>query len=107
MDLDNALMKDRPAPLTSSGTADQKCSLEKWERSNRMILMIMSFIPNTIRDVIPKENDATKFLTQIEDRFAANEKVETSSILTKLVSMRYKEKGYIREYIMEMWNLVT
>ena len=41
------------------------------------------------------------------DRFAGNEKVETSTILNKLVSMRYKWKENIREYIMEMSNLVT
>ncbi|XP_075486543.1 uncharacterized protein LOC142526176 [Primulina tabacum] len=108
MDLDYALREDRPTLLTSSGTADQKGSLEKWERSNRMKLMIMKHsIPDTIRGAIPEENDAKKFLTQIADRFAANEKVETSTILNKLVSMRYKEKGNIREYIMKMSNLVT
>ncbi|XP_073294565.1 uncharacterized protein [Primulina huaijiensis] len=89
MDLDYALRKYRPALLTSSGTADQKGSLEKWERSNRMSLMIMKHsIPDTIRGAIPEENDAKKFLTQIADRFAANEKLETSTILTKIVSMR-------------------
>ncbi|XP_075473302.1 uncharacterized protein LOC142504304 [Primulina tabacum] len=92
MDLDYALREDRPALLTSSGTADQKGSLEKWERSNRMSLMIMKHsIPDTIRGAIPEENDAKKLLTQIADRFAANE----------------KRKGIIREYIMEMSNLVT
>ena len=38
---------------------------------------------------------------------AANEKVETNTILSKLVSMQYKGKENIREYIMEMSNLVT
>ena len=33
--------------------------------------------------------------------------VETTTILSKLVSMRYKGKENIREYIMEMFNLVT
>ena len=33
--------------------------------------------------------------------------VETTTILSKLVSMRYKRKEIIREYIMEMSNLVT
>lgn len=50
-------------------------------------------IPDTIKGAIPEENDVKKFLTQIADHFAANEKVETSPILTKLVSMRTKRKG--------------
>ncbi|XP_073016185.1 uncharacterized protein [Primulina eburnea] len=108
MDLDYSLREDRPALLTISRTTDQKGSLEKSERSNRMSLMIMKHsISDTIRGVIPEENDGKKFLTQIAYRFTANEKVETSTILNKLVLMWYKEKGNIREYIMEMSNLVT
>ena len=46
-------------------------------------------------------------MDKIANRFAANKKVKTSTILSKLVSMRYKWKENIREYIMEMSNLVT
>lgn len=34
-----------------------------------------------------------------------NEKVETSNVLAKLISMQYKGKENIREYIMKMSNL--
>ena len=64
-------------------------------------------IPKAIRSAIPEKTRAKAFLDQIANRFAANEKVETSTILSKLVSMRYKGKENIREYIMEMSNLVT
>ena len=46
-------------------------------------------------------------MDQIANRFAENEKVETNTILSKLVSMRYKGKENIKEYIMEMSDLVT
>ncbi|RVW97032.1 Retrovirus-related Pol polyprotein from transposon TNT 1-94 [Vitis vinifera] len=82
MDLDFALREDRPSDLTSANTAEQ-------------------------RGAIPEETQAKAFLDQIANRFAANEKVETITILSKLVSMRYKGKENIREYIMEMSNLVT
>ncbi|RVW81995.1 Retrovirus-related Pol polyprotein from transposon TNT 1-94 [Vitis vinifera] len=108
MDLDFALREDRPSDLTSASTAEQRSTTEKWERSNRMSLMIMKHsIPEAIRGAIPEETQAKAFLDQIANRFAANEKVETSTILSKLVSMRYKGKENIREYIMEMSNLVT
>ncbi|KAL6339994.1 hypothetical protein AAG906_038829 [Vitis piasezkii] len=82
--------------------------MEKWERSNRMNLMIMKHsIPEAIRGEMPEETQAKTFLDQIENRFAANEKVEKNTILSKLVSMRYKGKVNIRDYIMEMFNLVT
>ncbi|PKU81467.1 hypothetical protein MA16_Dca024602 [Dendrobium catenatum] len=56
---------------------------------------------------MPEEENAKKFLSQIADHFVDSKKVEISTILSKLVSMQYKGKGNIREYIMEMSNLVT
>ncbi|RVW38473.1 Retrovirus-related Pol polyprotein from transposon TNT 1-94 [Vitis vinifera] len=82
MDLDFALREDRPSDLTSASTAEQRSTMEKWERSNRMSLMIMKHsIPEAIRGAIPEETQAKAFLDQIANRFAANEKVETSTIL--------------------------
>ncbi|KAL6334824.1 hypothetical protein AAG906_021792 [Vitis piasezkii] len=82
MDLDYALRDDR---------------LQTLLRSNRMSLMIMKHsIPKAIRGAIPKETRAKTFLDHIANRFAANEKVKTITILKN-----------IREYIMEMSNLVT
>ncbi|RVW46052.1 Retrovirus-related Pol polyprotein from transposon TNT 1-94 [Vitis vinifera] len=108
MDLDFALREDRPSDLISASTAEQRSTMEKWERSNRMSLMIMKYsILEAIRGAILEETQAKAFLDQIANRFAANEKVETNTILSKLVSMRYKGKKNIREYIMEMSNLVT
>ena len=108
MDLDFALRVDEPPKPTEFSTADQKTNYEKWERSNRMSLMITKHsISDSIRGAMPEEDNAKKFLSQIADRFIASEKVETSTHLSKLVSMRYTGKGNIREYIMEMSNLVT
>ena len=73
---------------------EQKANFEKWERSNRMSLMIIKHsIPDTIRGVVPKEKNAKSFLSQIVDQFVRFEKVETSTISSKLVSMPYKVKG--------------
>lgn len=53
------------------------------------------------------EARAKEFLQQFSNRFTTNVKMETSTTLTKLVTMQYKENGNIREYITEMSNLVT
>ncbi|KAH0676245.1 hypothetical protein KY285_024046 [Solanum tuberosum] len=50
---------------------------------------------------------AKDFIKEIEDQFTANEKVETNTTINKIVSMRYKGKGNVREYIIEMSNLMT
>ncbi|XP_042413962.1 uncharacterized protein LOC122002737 [Zingiber officinale] len=108
LDLDYAFRHDRPAPLTDDSTADQNVNFDKLERSNHMSLMIMRIsIPESLRGSITKNDDAKIFLKELADRFASNEKVETTTLLTKLVSMRYTRKGNIREYIMGISNLIT
>ena len=63
MDLDYALREDRPPDLTSASTAEQRAAIEKWERSNRMSLIIMKHsIPKAIRGVILEETRAKTFL---------------------------------------------
>ncbi|KAH7860581.1 hypothetical protein Vadar_015129 [Vaccinium darrowii] len=77
MDLDYTLRVDEPAKLTDKSTAEEKSIYEKWERSNRMSLMIIKHsISDTIRGAMPEEENAKKFLSQIADRFVASEKVE-------------------------------
>ncbi|KAJ9557218.1 hypothetical protein OSB04_011832 [Centaurea solstitialis] len=103
IDLDHALRMERPNSTTENPNTDK---IEKWDRSNRMCLMIMKrSIPSTFRGSIIEGTNAKNFLKEIEQFFAKNAKTEASNTLMKLVTMRYKEKGNIREYIMEMSNL--
>jgi len=105
MDLDLALRTDKP---TSTEEQPNTANIEKWNRSNRMCLMIIRHsIPESFRGSIAESENAKKFLAQIEKYFAKNEKGEASSLLTSLTSMRYKGNGNIREYIMEMSNLAS
>ncbi|KAJ9541594.1 hypothetical protein OSB04_028100 [Centaurea solstitialis] len=103
MDLDYALRMERPISTTENPNTDK---IEKWDCSNCMCLMIMKCsIPSTFRSSITESTNAKNFLKEIEQFFAKNAKTESSNTLMKLVTMRYKEKGNIREYIMEMSNL--
>ncbi|XP_042387361.1 uncharacterized protein LOC121979436 [Zingiber officinale] len=108
MDLDYALKHDRPTPLSSTSTTEERVAFDMWERSNRIGLSIMRFsIPESIRGSISEDSNVSTFLNDITSRFTSNEKVEASTILSKFVSMRYKGKGNIKEYIMEISNMVT
>ena len=109
MDLDLALRTEQPASLTDKSSNEDKRDIEKWERSNRMSLMIMKRgIPETFRgDVSEKVITASEFLKEIEKRFVKNDKAETSTLLTNLITMKYKGKTSIREYILEMSNIAS
>ncbi|XP_024641115.1 uncharacterized protein [Medicago truncatula] len=105
MDLDLSLREDRPVATPDN---PNEAKIEKWDRSNRMCLMIIKrSIPEMIRGSIAESESAKGFLETVEKFFAKNDKVETSSVLSKLVSMNYKGKGNIREYILEMSNLAS
>ncbi|XP_028201819.1 uncharacterized protein LOC114385998 [Glycine soja] len=105
MNLDLALRTERPI---STPETSNEVKIEKWDRSNRMCLMIMKrFILEAFRGSISEGQSAKKFLEGIEQYFAKNEKVETGNLLAKLISMKYKGKGNIREYIIAMSNLAS
>ena len=108
MDLDLALRTEQLPTFESYSSAKDKKAFEKWERSNRLSLMIMRCaIPETFRGTMFEETTAREFLNDLEKRFAKNEKAETSTLLANLVSMRYKDKGNIREYILELSNIAS
>ncbi|KAL0289164.1 UNVERIFIED_CONTAM: hypothetical protein Sangu_2626100 [Sesamum angustifolium] len=109
MDLDLALRDDSPPTLTDKSTSKQKREKERWEKSNRMCVLIMKkSIPKafkgTISETLTKAND---FLEHIEKWFVKNEKAEIGTLLTNLISKKYIGKGNIREYIMEMSHLAS
>ncbi|XP_024009345.1 uncharacterized protein LOC112084445 [Eutrema salsugineum] len=107
MDLDLALRMEQPASPTDTSTAEYKAVHEKWERSNRIGLMIiLDTIPETFRGN-EEISDLKLFLAEMDLRFASSDKAEISSLLYRFSTMRYHSKGNIREYILEMSNIVS
>ncbi|XP_057995034.1 uncharacterized protein LOC110633874 [Hevea brasiliensis] len=78
MDLDHALRVLKLANLTDKNTSDEKKEMEKWEKSNRISLMVIKrAIPEAFRGNVSNQVDTTKaFLEDIEKRFAKNEKLK-------------------------------
>ncbi|XP_039118807.1 uncharacterized protein LOC120254857 [Dioscorea cayenensis subsp. rotundata] len=106
MDLDYALREPCPAPLTDQSSLEDRRVFERWERSNRIGLMIMkNTIPETFLDTTSDKRDIKQFLDTLEERFVRSDKAETSATLKKLVSMRYKGDRNIREYVLDMCHL--
>ena len=54
-----------------------------------------------------EETTAREFFNDIEKWFAKNEKTKASTQLANLVSMKYKAKRNIREYILEISNITS
>ena len=109
MDLDLSLRMDKPASLTDASSLDDKRNYEKWDRSNRLSLMIIKRgIPEAFRGAVSDEiTDAKVFLAEIEKRFAKSDKAETSTLLKRLISMKFKGNKNIREYIMKISHIAS
>ncbi|KAL6329854.1 hypothetical protein AAG906_037954 [Vitis piasezkii] len=93
MDIDLALRMPKPVELNEESTQEDEVYWGKWERSNRLSLMIMKRgIPEAFRGAVTDEvTNADDFLAEIR----------------ALISMKYKGKGNVREYIMEMSHLAS
>jgi len=105
MDMDIAPPQDKHIATEENAN---EAKIEKWERSNPMSVMIMNrSIPEVFRDSITEDSNVKMFLEDVQQLFFKNEKAKTNNLLSKVVSMRYKGKGNIREYIMEMSNLAS
>ena len=102
MDLDYVIWTKQPPYLTNESITKEGANYEKYGHSNHMSLMIMnhSFLN-------PNEKNAKKLFNQIVDQFARFRKVETSTLFSKLVSIKYKGNRNVREYILEMSILIT
>ncbi|KAK5776419.1 hypothetical protein PVK06_044378 [Gossypium arboreum] len=92
MGIDLAQREEQPAPLTAESTPDVKKDFEMWDHSKHMSLMIMKHnILEAFKGTESEEiTQAKGFLDEIEKRFAKNDKVEMTSLLTSLIPMKYK-----------------
>ncbi|GAV71013.1 UBN2_3 domain-containing protein, partial [Cephalotus follicularis] len=88
-DLDVALTKNDPAkPATT---------YQKWERANRLSIMIMKMsISKRFRGVVPSETNAKKFLDAIGQRFLEFEKAKTGELMQKLSTIMNDGESGVR-----------
>ncbi|KAL6350652.1 hypothetical protein AAG906_025582 [Vitis piasezkii] len=96
MDIDLALRMPKPNELNEESTQEDEVYWGKWERSNRLSLMIMKRIPKLSGTVTDEVTNAMTSLRKFKT-FCQNDKVETSTLLASLISMKSKGKGNVRK----------
>ncbi|XP_020249338.1 uncharacterized protein LOC109826734 [Asparagus officinalis] len=83
-------------------------NFKSWHKNLLIVLRVMDLGLALRTDSPPSLIDKSKdFLTDIEKKFVKNEKAEIGTLLTNLISMKFKGKGNIREYILEMSHLAS
>ncbi|XP_010260531.1 PREDICTED: uncharacterized protein LOC104599621 [Nelumbo nucifera] len=108
MDLDLAIRIDKPTRITSANTGEQKALYEKWERSNCMsIMIIMSTISTAIRGAIPEKESTMDYLKAEEEHLVGSTKTLASTLMIKIITMKYDGRSGVREHIMKMRDMAN
>ncbi|KAH0972889.1 hypothetical protein GBA52_025045 [Prunus armeniaca] len=108
MDLDLALIEDKPAALTASSTSEQKLKLKNWETSNRMSLLVMEkTISASVLEEIPASENAKEFLATIVRKYKPEDKAQVGKLITALTSAKFDGVGSVREYILGLVGIAN
>ena len=90
MKLDLALRFSFPPKPTDKSIKTEKRHFEEWEYSNRCCLMIIRYyIEDSVRDIIPKIENAKDFLDTINNKYKKFSKNEKNELLTTLHTIVY------------------
>ncbi|GAV92126.1 UBN2 domain-containing protein, partial [Cephalotus follicularis] len=108
LDLDLALREERPELPAVDSSHEVKAKYDKWEKANRMCLMVMRrTMSEAIRGGVPESENASQFLEFVKEKFVESEKAETGTLMTSLTNMHYNGNGNVREHIMKMIDVVS
>ena len=103
LDLDLALITDKPPEATNDSTSEQVEQSKAWARSNRLSLMFMRMtITNNIKTSLPQIEFSSKFLKSDEERFKRVDKSLTGTLMAELTTMKYDGHKGIRQHILNM-----
>ena len=103
LDLDLALITDKPPEATNDSTPEQVEQSKAWARSNILSLMFMRMtIANNIKTYLPQTDFASKFLKSVEERFKRVDKSLEGTLMAELTTMKYDGKKGIQQHILNM-----
>ena len=73
MDIDCAIRKDEPDPITETSTTEVVCLYDKWEKSNRLsMILIKTKIYVSIRVCVEQIDKVKPLLKAIDEQFVTS-----------------------------------
>ncbi|XP_068486343.1 uncharacterized protein [Phaseolus vulgaris] len=106
LDFDHALIEAAPLGLTDKRTPEDKMAYEKWQRSNKMCLMLIkNSISPIIRGGIPDSPNTKAYLASVEEQFQGTSKAHASTLILKLVTTKYDGRTSICEHILMLSDM--
>nr|CAN69408.1 hypothetical protein VITISV_014748 [Vitis vinifera] len=103
LDLDLALITNKPPEATDDSTPEQVEQSKAWAKSNRLSLMFMRMtIANNIKTSLPQTEFASEFLKSVEERFKRADKSLAGTLMAELTTMKYDGQKGIQQHILNM-----
>ncbi|KAL8128992.1 hypothetical protein V2J09_018147 [Rumex salicifolius] len=110
LDLDLAILNDKPADLTEASTPEQRSFYKAWERSNRLSLMFMRMaVENNIKSTFKKTENAKEFLKLVEESSQSGsvDKSVAGTLMSTLTNMKFNGSRTMHEHVVEMKNIAA
>ncbi|KAH0661810.1 hypothetical protein KY284_026741 [Solanum tuberosum] len=106
MDLDLALLNDKPTVITDKGSKDEKSFHKSWERSNRLSLMFMRMtVSKNIKSIIPQIESVREYLKFMEEHFRSADK--SSTLMDEPTTMKFDGSHSMQNHIIDMTNIAA
>ena len=108
MDIDYAIRKEEPDPITKTSTVKAVRLYDKWERSNRLSMMfIKTKISVGICGSVEKINKVEPLLKAIDEQFETYDKALASTLIMQFSSTKLTETRGVRDHIMHMRDIAA
>ncbi|XP_060170873.1 uncharacterized protein LOC132601830 [Lycium barbarum] len=108
MDLDLALLKEKPTAITDTSSEDEKSFHKACEHSNRLSLMFMRMtIANNIKSTIPQTESVREYLKFVEERFRSADKSLAGTLMAELTTINFYGSRSMQNHIIEMTNIAA
>ena len=108
MDIDYAIRKEEPDPITQTSIAEAVCLYDKWERSNRLSMMfIKTKISSSIRGSVKQINKVKPLLKAIDEQFETSDKDLASTLIMQYSSTKLTGTRGVRGHIMRMRDIAA
>ncbi|KAL5166680.1 hypothetical protein HKD37_18G051594 [Glycine soja] len=108
LDLDLAILEEKPATITDASSNEQKAHYKAWERSKRLSLMFMRMtVADSIKTALPKTDSAKEFMGLVGERSQTADKSLVGTLMSTLTTMKFDGSRTMHEHVIEMTNIAA
>ena len=108
MDINCAIRKDEPDPITETNTIEAVCPYDKWERSDHLSMMfIKTKISAGIRGSVEQIDKVKPLLKAIDEQFVTYDKAFASTLIMQFSSTKLTGIRGVCDHIMRMRDIAA